>query len=79
VLLDTLPPRVRALGDSNFPYEVKMHESEAFDLKVTTESGDVQWVLCLDWRCGKRSGSVTVDLGGQAFRTAGRHTHRSGR
>lgn len=79
VLLDALPPSVRALGDSDFPYEVKLHESEAFDLKVTTESGDVWWVIWLSWRSGKRSGSVKVDLGGQAFRTAGRYAQRPGR
>jgi hypothetical protein len=79
VLLDARPPRVRAIADSDFPYEVKLRESEAFNLKVTTESGDVQWVLWLDWRSGSRSGSVKVDLGGHAFRCAGRHSRRSGR
>ncbi|MDT9687458.1 hypothetical protein Q5762_03700 [Streptomyces sp. P9(2023)] len=77
VLLDAHPPRVRALGDSDFPYEITPHESEAFDLKISTDSGDVRWVLWLDWRSGSRSGSVQVDLGGQPFRTAGRDARRS--
>jgi len=72
VLLDAVPPRLRALGDSDFPYEVKQDESEAFLLKVTTDSGDVTWALWLDWRSGRRSGSVRVDLDGQDFRVAGR-------
>ncbi|MER5179103.1 hypothetical protein ABT009_12160 [Streptomyces sp. NPDC002896] len=32
VLLDTQPPCVRTRGDSDFPYTIKEHESEAFDL-----------------------------------------------
>jgi hypothetical protein len=79
VLLDAEPPRVRAVGDSDFPFELKQQESEAFDLKVTTKSGEVQWLLSLDWRSGRRSGSTEIDLGGTAFRTAGRHVRRSRR
>ncbi|MEU7479643.1 hypothetical protein AB0A63_26885 [Lentzea sp. NPDC042327] len=73
VLLDATPPRLRALGDTDFPYEVGLHESEAFDLKVVTEQGDVEWVLHLDWVCGRRSGSLRVGLGHWPFRTAARY------
>jgi hypothetical protein len=73
VLLDERPPRVRALTTSDFPYQVRRDEPEVIDLLVRTESGDVRWVLWLDWTCGARSGSTRVDLGGQAFRTAARY------
>lgn len=79
VLLDASPPRLRAIDDSDFPYELKPYESEAFDLKITTDSGYVQWELLLDWRSGRRSGSVTVDIGGEPFRTAARYARPAGR
>ncbi|GAA4420252.1 hypothetical protein ACFQV2_06225 [Actinokineospora soli] len=72
VLLDVEPPRLRALGESGFPYVVGLHESECFDLKVSTDRSEVAWVLWLDWRRGRDTGSVRVDLGGHPFRTAGR-------
>ncbi|WP_369381848.1 hypothetical protein [Streptomyces sp. cg36] len=73
VLLDTDPPRVRALGSSDFPYQVARDEVEVLDLEVTTDSGDVRWVLWLDWSCAGRGGSLRVDLGGRPLRTAARH------
>ncbi|MFK0259622.1 hypothetical protein [Streptomyces sp. NPDC090445] len=73
VLLDADPPSVRPLGASDFPYSVAQDESEVLDLVVTTDSGDVRWVLWLDWTTAGRSGSTRVDLGGQPFRTAARH------
>ncbi|GAA3031625.1 hypothetical protein LV79_003186 [Actinokineospora globicatena] len=72
VQLDVEPPRLAALGGSDFPYVVGPHESECFDLKVSTHRGDVAWILWLDWRRGRDTGSVRVDLGGHPFRTAGR-------
>jgi hypothetical protein len=79
VLLDAVPPRLRPLADSDFPYSVGLHESEVFELKTVTEHGDVEWVLWLDWLCGRRRGTVRIDLGGHAFRTAGRHARLPGR
>ncbi|MBR7836800.1 hypothetical protein KDL01_26200 [Actinospica durhamensis] len=73
VLLDAKPPQVRPLGESDFPFQVALDESEALHLRITTESGLVTWVGWLDWRSGRRSGSVRVDLDGRALRAAGRH------
>ncbi|GLW59608.1 hypothetical protein Kpho01_76180 [Kitasatospora phosalacinea] len=77
-LLDARPPQVKALDSSDFPYAIASQESEAFDIKITTEAGDVQWVLWLDWQSGKRSGSARVDLGGHPFRTAARDSRQAG-
>jgi hypothetical protein len=79
VLLDFQPPIVRALTSSDFPYQVKRDDSEVFDLMVRTESGDVRWVLWLDWSSGGRSGSTRIDLNGQEFRTAARHSRTAAR
>ena len=73
VLLDEDPPRLRPLSSSDFPYQVKLDETEVFNLLVSTEAGDVRWVLWLDWSTEGRTGSLRIDLGGQAFRTAARH------
>ena len=73
VLLDDRPPVVRPCGDADFPFRFGEFESGGFDLKVTTDYGEVRWVLWADWRCGPRTGSVRVDLAGQDFRTAGRY------
>lgn len=73
VLLDSAPPYVRPLEASAFPFAVKRGEIEVFDLLVTTDYGDVQWVLWLDWSVESQAGSVRIDLGGHPFRTAARH------
>ncbi|BCJ41315.1 hypothetical protein GCM10010168_89250 [Actinoplanes ianthinogenes] len=73
VRLDERPPRVRALGETDFPVRLDHHETEVFDLAVLTDSGDVRWRLWLGWSCGTRTGDVRVDLAGQPFRTAARH------
>jgi hypothetical protein len=74
VLLDADPPQVRVLSGRDFPFGVKQDEVEVFNLRVTTDSGDVRWVLWLDWSAHGRRGSVRIDHGhDQAFRTAARH------
>jgi hypothetical protein len=73
VLLDPDPPHVRPLEASTFLFAVKRGETEVFDLLVTTNYGDVQWVLWLDWSAESQTGSVRIDLGGHPFRTAARH------
>ncbi|MEU7089396.1 hypothetical protein [Streptomyces achromogenes] len=72
VLLDSDPPRVRALAESDFPYRIATDESEVLDLLVSTERGLVRWVLWLDWTSAGRQGSTRIDLQGHAFRTAAR-------
>ncbi|MEV6808403.1 hypothetical protein [Streptomyces sp. NPDC051132] len=72
VLLDSDPPRVRALAGSDFPYRIAADESEVLDLLVSTERGLVQWVLWLDWTSAGRQGRTRIDLQGHAFRTAAR-------
>jgi hypothetical protein len=73
VLLDPDPPQLRALESIDFPFQVKRDELEVLDLLVTAESGVVRWVLWLDWSAGGKTGSLRIDLGGQAFKTAARH------
>ena len=78
VLLDAVPPRLRSLEQTDFPYTVGLHECEALELKVVTEHDDVEWVLWLDWLCGSRSATTRIDLGGRPFRTAGRYARAIG-
>jgi hypothetical protein len=73
VLLDEDPARVRPLTASDFPYQIKRDETEVFNLLISTETGDVRWVLWLDWSTEGRTGSLRVDLRGQPFRTVARY------
>jgi hypothetical protein len=73
VRLDERPPRVRSLGDTDFPIRLTHHDTEVFDMAVLTDSGDVRWRLWLGWSAGDRTGDIRIDLGGQPFRTAARH------
>jgi hypothetical protein len=72
VLLDSNPPEVRALGESDFPYRIAADESEVLDLVANTVRGLVEWVLWLDWTSAGRPGSTRIDLQGHPFRTAAR-------
>jgi hypothetical protein len=73
VRLDREPPHVTPLTSSDFPFRLVTDESEVFDLAVSTDSGDLCWVLWLDWSSGGRTGSLRVDLDGEPFRTAARY------
>lgn len=75
VLLDEDPPRLEPRGEdtpATFSYTVGPDDPETFELRVETERWQVAWELELDWVCGRRAGTVRVDLAGHPFRTAAR-------
>ncbi|MEU6227365.1 hypothetical protein [Streptomyces sp. NPDC047042] len=75
VLLDEDPPRLEPRGEdtpAGFSYTVGPDDPETFELRVETERWQVAWELELDWVCGRRAGTVRVDLAGHPFRTAAR-------
>ncbi|WP_157876578.1 hypothetical protein [Streptomyces graminilatus] len=75
VLLDEDPPRLEPRGEdtpATFSYTVGPDDPETFELRVETERWQVAWELELDWVCGRRTGTVRVDLAGRPFRTAAR-------
>ncbi|MEW2119230.1 hypothetical protein AB0945_29385 [Streptomyces sp. NPDC005474] len=75
VLLDEEPPRLEPRGEdtpATFSYTVGPDDPETFELRVETERWQVAWELELDWVCGRRTGTVRVDLAGHPFRTAAR-------
>ena len=79
VHLDAEPPRVRPVpvpagGDgTDFPYRVTPDDPEVIELAARTDTGDVRWVLHLDWVSDGQTGAVRIDLGGAPLRTAARH------
>lgn len=75
VLLDEDPPRIEPHGEdtpATFSYTVGPDDPETFELRVETERWQVAWELELDWVCGRRAGTIRVDLAGHPFRTAAR-------
>lgn len=75
VLLDEDPPRLDPRGEdtpATFSYTVGPDDPETFELRAETERWQVAWELELDWVCGRRTGTVRVDLAGHPFRTAAR-------
>jgi len=75
VLLDEDPPRLEPRGQdtpATFSYTVGPDDPETFELRVETERWQVAWELELDWVCGRRTGTIRVDLAGHPFRTAAR-------
>ncbi|MET7419801.1 hypothetical protein [Dactylosporangium sp. NPDC005555] len=70
LFLDEPEPRLRRPdGGDDFPFKVSPADPEVFDLVVHTQTGDIEWVLDLDWTCAGRSGVRRIDLGGHPFRT----------
>ncbi|MFJ8958856.1 hypothetical protein ACIRG5_05660 [Lentzea sp. NPDC102401] len=56
----------------DFPLWVNADEPEVIDLRVFNTDGQVSWRLFLDWTVNGRSGSATIDIGGQPFTTVRR-------
>jgi hypothetical protein len=73
-LLDEDPPRLEPSGETSsvFSYTVGPDDPEAFEISVQTARWQVTWLLELDWVCGRRSGTVRVDLAGHPFSTVAR-------
>lgn len=70
--LDGAAPTLKARKRDDFPLWVNADEPEVIDLRVYNADGRVSWRLFLDWTVDGRSGSVTIDAGGQPFTTAAR-------
>jgi len=65
-----LKPDPASRETTNFPYRVSNSDPEVFKITADTSNCDCRWKLYLDWASGGKSGSLTIDAGGQPFRTA---------
>lgn len=70
--LDGAPPTLKGRRRDDFPLWVNADEPEVIDVRVYNTDGQVHWRLHLDWTVNGRSGSATIDAGGQPFTTARR-------
>ena len=52
-----------------FPYKVSKTDTETFSVRAYALDCDCEWTIRLAWQFQDRSGWLTVDDGGQPFRT----------
>ncbi|MDG5806609.1 helix-turn-helix transcriptional regulator [Streptomyces ossamyceticus] len=72
VALDAARPVVKPeAGSRDFPYSVSESDPEVYFIKADASVYDVSWYLEATWSSGSRSGTLTVNNGGQPFRTSG--------
>jgi hypothetical protein len=72
--LDASPPKSGFIGgrgepEKRFPLRVNSAEVEVFDISANTATCDCSWVAELSYSAEGEQGSVTIDGGGQPFRT----------
>ncbi|MFI6039651.1 helix-turn-helix domain-containing protein [Streptomyces sp. NPDC051315] len=72
VALDAARPAlVPEAGSDDFPFKVRESDPEVYYVSADASAYDVRWVLELSWSSGSRRGTLTVDDGGEPFRTSG--------